>query len=268
MVPCGPNCAIVLVTEAIAWPTHWSPGAPAQCEGRGPCAGQSNFAHCSGVSVVRMAPDKKPTGRWRITEMIGERIYSGSPYEESRLWRAVVVDDWGSVRAPPGLIRNSEVLPDPDDVEAQCETAFATSSRAPNRLGAQRSRRLVRGWFETSQEEFERIIADHPQALRRRSDRPTCNRVCKARVHLRAHARRSRGDGEGPASQARARRRRPGHEHQQFTRIMREDCRSPALTGRAQLPRRARTFFRSTERFLHWRKLLQGSRAACCRRAA
>jgi hypothetical protein len=28
VVPCGPNCASVVVTEVIASPPHWSPGAP------------------------------------------------------------------------------------------------------------------------------------------------------------------------------------------------------------------------------------------------
>jgi hypothetical protein len=28
VVPCGPNCAIVVVTEVLTSPPHWSTGAP------------------------------------------------------------------------------------------------------------------------------------------------------------------------------------------------------------------------------------------------
>ncbi len=89
--------------------------------------------------------------------MIGERIYSGSPYEEKAGYaRAVVADNWVFISGTTGFDPDTKVFP--PDVESQCENCFRNISRALEQSGAS-LKDLVRVLiFVTSQQEFERII--------------------------------------------------------------------------------------------------------------
>ena len=89
--------------------------------------------------------------------MHGERIYSGSPYEEKAGYaRAAVVDGWIFVSGTTGF--DPETKEFPPDVEAQCENCFRNIAAALGKAGAG-LKDLVRVLiFVTSQEEFERIM--------------------------------------------------------------------------------------------------------------
>lgn len=89
--------------------------------------------------------------------MIGERIYSGSPYEEKAGYsRAVVVDDWIFISGTTGFDPDTKEFP--EDVEAQCENCFRILARVLEQAGASFDDLVRVGIFVTSQEEFERII--------------------------------------------------------------------------------------------------------------
>ncbi len=67
--------------------------------------------------------------------MIGERVYSGSPYEEKAGYaRAVVVDGWIFVSGTTGFDPDTKQFP--EDVESQCENCFRNISRALAEAGA------------------------------------------------------------------------------------------------------------------------------------
>lgn len=89
--------------------------------------------------------------------MIGERIYSGSPYEAKVGYaRAATIDGWVFVSGTTGF--DPETKEYPSDVESQCENCFRNISRALEQAGSS-LRELVRVLiFVTSQDEFERII--------------------------------------------------------------------------------------------------------------
>jgi enamine deaminase RidA (YjgF/YER057c/UK114 family) len=89
--------------------------------------------------------------------MIGERIYSGSPYETKAGYaRAVLIDGWVFVSGTTGFDPDTKEFP--PDVESQCENCFRNISLALERAGSS-LRELVRVLiFVTSQEEFERIL--------------------------------------------------------------------------------------------------------------
>jgi enamine deaminase RidA (YjgF/YER057c/UK114 family) len=89
--------------------------------------------------------------------MHGERIYSGSPYEEKAGYaRAAVVDGWIFVSGTTGF--DPETKEFPPDVEAQCENCFRNIAAALGKTGAG-LKDLVRVLiFVASQEEFERIM--------------------------------------------------------------------------------------------------------------
>jgi enamine deaminase RidA (YjgF/YER057c/UK114 family) len=94
-----------------------------------------------------------------MTAMIGDRIYSGSPYEEKAGYaRAVVVDDWVFVSGTTGFDPDAQVLSYPEDVETQCENCFRNISRALEQAGACLDDLVRVVIYVTSQEEFERII--------------------------------------------------------------------------------------------------------------
>jgi enamine deaminase RidA (YjgF/YER057c/UK114 family) len=94
-----------------------------------------------------------------MTAMIGERIYSGSPYEEQAGYaRAVVVDDWVFVSGTTGFDPDAQDLSYPEDVETQCENCFRNIARALEQAGASLDDLVRVVIFVTSQEEFERII--------------------------------------------------------------------------------------------------------------
>jgi enamine deaminase RidA (YjgF/YER057c/UK114 family) len=89
--------------------------------------------------------------------MYGERIYSGSPYEENAGYaRAVIVDGWVFVSGTTGF--DPETREFPKDVETQCENCFRNIANALEKAGAS-LKDLVRVLiFVASQEEFERIM--------------------------------------------------------------------------------------------------------------
>jgi enamine deaminase RidA (YjgF/YER057c/UK114 family) len=89
--------------------------------------------------------------------MHGERIYSGSPYEENAGYaRAVIVDGWVFVSGTTGF--DPETKEFPKDVETQCENCFRNIANALEKTGAS-LKDLVRVLiFVASQEEFERIM--------------------------------------------------------------------------------------------------------------
>jgi enamine deaminase RidA (YjgF/YER057c/UK114 family) len=89
--------------------------------------------------------------------MIGQRIYSGSPYEERAGYaRAVVVDGWVFVSGTTGFDPETGIYP--DDVEAQCENCFRNIARALEQAGAGLDDLVRVLIFVTSREEFERIM--------------------------------------------------------------------------------------------------------------
>jgi len=89
--------------------------------------------------------------------MIGQRIYSGSPYEEKAGYaRAVVIDDWVLVSGTTGFDPDTKEFP--VDVESQCENCFRNIARALEQAGAGLEDLVRVLIFVTSQEEFERIM--------------------------------------------------------------------------------------------------------------
>ena len=89
--------------------------------------------------------------------MIGERIFSGSPYEERAGYaRAVVFDGWAFVSGTTGFDPDTGVFP--EDVETQCENCFRNIARALAKAGASLDDLVRVLIFVTSQEEFERIV--------------------------------------------------------------------------------------------------------------
>jgi enamine deaminase RidA (YjgF/YER057c/UK114 family) len=89
--------------------------------------------------------------------MIGERIYSGSPYEEKAGYaRAVVVDGWVLVSGTTGFDPETKLFP--EGVEAQCENCFRNIARALEEAGASLGDLVRVQIFVTSQEEFQRIM--------------------------------------------------------------------------------------------------------------
>lgn len=89
--------------------------------------------------------------------MHGERIFSGSPYEDKAGYaRAVVIDGWVLVSGTTGFDPDTKELP--AGVEAQCENCFRNIAMALEKAGAS-LKDLVRVLiFVTSREEFERIV--------------------------------------------------------------------------------------------------------------
>lgn len=100
--------------------------------------------------------------------MHGQRIFSGSPYEEKAGYaRAVVVDGWVFVSGTTGF--DPETKEFPDTVEAQCENCFRNISLALKEAGASMDDLIRLLIFVTSREEFERImpiIRKHSYAAR------------------------------------------------------------------------------------------------------
>jgi enamine deaminase RidA (YjgF/YER057c/UK114 family) len=89
--------------------------------------------------------------------MQGERIFSGSPYEEKAGYaRAAVVGGWIFVSGTTGF--DAETKEFPADVEAQCENCFRNIEIALGKAGATLKDLVRVQIFVTSQEEFERII--------------------------------------------------------------------------------------------------------------
>jgi enamine deaminase RidA (YjgF/YER057c/UK114 family) len=87
----------------------------------------------------------------------GERIYSGSPFEETVGYaRAVVVDGWIFVSGTTGFDPDTRTLP--PDVESQCENCFRNIGIALAKAGASLSDLVRLLVIVTSREEFERII--------------------------------------------------------------------------------------------------------------
>jgi enamine deaminase RidA (YjgF/YER057c/UK114 family) len=89
--------------------------------------------------------------------MIGERIFSGSPYEERAGYaRAAVIDGWAFVSGTTGF--DPETGQYPEDVEAQCENCFRNIAAALAKAGASLDDLVRVLIFVTSAEEFERIM--------------------------------------------------------------------------------------------------------------
>jgi enamine deaminase RidA (YjgF/YER057c/UK114 family) len=89
--------------------------------------------------------------------MIGERIYSGSPYEEKAGYaRAAVTGGWVFVSGTTGFDPDTKEYP--ADVEAQCENCFRNISQALALAGASLEDLVRVVIFVTSGEEFERIM--------------------------------------------------------------------------------------------------------------
>ncbi|UXN63648.1 RidA family protein [Phyllobacterium sp. A18/5-2] len=89
--------------------------------------------------------------------MQGERIFSGSPYEEKAGYaRAAVAGGWIFVSGTTGFDAQTKEFP--ADVEAQCENCFRNIENALERAGATLKDLVRVQIFVTSQEEFERII--------------------------------------------------------------------------------------------------------------
>ena len=89
--------------------------------------------------------------------MIGERIFSRSPYEERAGYaRAAVVDGWVFVSGTTGFDPDTGQFP--NDAEAQCENCFRNIARALAEAGASLDDLVRVLIFVTSQEEFERIM--------------------------------------------------------------------------------------------------------------
>ncbi|MEQ8587381.1 MAG: RidA family protein [Thalassobaculaceae bacterium] len=100
--------------------------------------------------------------------MIGQRIYSGAPFEEMAGYaRAVVDPPYVFVSGTTGF--DPETLEFPEDVESQCENCFRIIERTLKQAGSD-LRNLVRvRVFVASRAEFERIkpiIKRHCDAAR------------------------------------------------------------------------------------------------------
>src|SRR5258708_13525936 len=88
--------------------------------------------------------------------MVGERIYSGSPYEEKKGYaRAVAVDGWVFVSGTTGF--DPETKEFPTDVESQCENCFRNISRALEQAGAGLHHLVPVLIFATSQPPFKPV---------------------------------------------------------------------------------------------------------------
>ena len=100
--------------------------------------------------------------------MIGERIYSGSPFEEMAGYaRAVVDGKTVHVSGTTGYDAGSGIFP--PTVEAQAEQAFRNIAEALAKAGASLDDMLRIRVYVTSREEFERIrpiIRAHCDAAR------------------------------------------------------------------------------------------------------
>ena len=106
---------------------------------------------------------------WKGTDsMIGERIFTGSPYEDKAAYaRAVVVDGWVLVSGTTGF--DAEAFTFPEDVETQCENCFRNIAWALGQAGASLADLVRVVIYVTSQAEFERIlpiIRKHCEAAR------------------------------------------------------------------------------------------------------
>ncbi len=89
--------------------------------------------------------------------MQGERIFSGSPYEDKAGYaRAAVANGWIFVSGTTGF--DAETKEFPADVEAQCENCFRYIEIALGKAGATLKDLVRVQIFVASQEEFERII--------------------------------------------------------------------------------------------------------------
>ena len=89
--------------------------------------------------------------------MIGERIYSGSPYEEKAGYaRAVVCDGWVFVSGTTGFDPDTKEFP--EDVESQCENCFRNITRALAQAGAGLDDLVRVLIFVATPQEFERIM--------------------------------------------------------------------------------------------------------------
>src|SRR5437763_11680142 len=89
--------------------------------------------------------------------MIGQRIFSNSPYEERAGYaRAVVVDGWVFVSGTTGFDPDSGEFP--EEIEDQCENCFRNIGRALAEAGASLEDLVRVLIFVTSQAEFERIV--------------------------------------------------------------------------------------------------------------
>ena len=89
--------------------------------------------------------------------MIGERIFSSSPYEKRAGYaRAAVIEGWVFVSGTTGFDPDTGQFP--EDVEAQCENCFRNIARALAEAGASLDDLVRVLIFVTSQEEFERIV--------------------------------------------------------------------------------------------------------------
>jgi enamine deaminase RidA (YjgF/YER057c/UK114 family) len=89
--------------------------------------------------------------------MIGERIYSGSLWEEKVGYaRAVVVDNWVFLSGTTGF--DPETNAYPDDVEDQCENCFRNIANALAKAGASLDDLVRVLIFVRNAEDFERII--------------------------------------------------------------------------------------------------------------
>ncbi|MDQ6825633.1 MAG: RidA family protein [Candidatus Eremiobacteraeota bacterium] len=89
--------------------------------------------------------------------MIGERIYSNSPYEEKAGYaRAAVVGDWIFVSGTTGADPETNIFP--EDVETQCENCFRKIALALEQAGATLDDLVRVLIFVTSRGEFDRIL--------------------------------------------------------------------------------------------------------------
>ena len=89
--------------------------------------------------------------------MIGERIFTGSPYEDRAGYaRAVVADGWVLVSGTTGF--DATDFSFPEDVESQCENCFRNIAWALGQAGAGLEHLVRVVIYVASQAEFERIV--------------------------------------------------------------------------------------------------------------
>lgn len=100
--------------------------------------------------------------------MIGQRVYSGAPFEEMAGYaRAVIDPPYVFVSGTTGL--DPDTLEFPEDVESQCENCFRIIERALNQAGSNLRNMIRVRVFVASRPEFERIkpiIKRHCDAAR------------------------------------------------------------------------------------------------------
>ena len=88
--------------------------------------------------------------------MIGQRYYSGAPFEEMAGYaRAVIDPPYVFVSGTTGF--DPDTLVFPEDVESQCENCFENIRRALAHAGCSLHDMIRVRVFVASQEEFERI---------------------------------------------------------------------------------------------------------------